>query len=176
MSLTSDPPVVVKIGNGDPSCATDHPYGQTLNLQELNGVAVKLTKFVAGGSDYTDRIASWFGSATLPASGTLHAKLCWQLTTVPVTLAYEIDGVDGSGRQVQATTTVEFKSPLDTKSGGIFPRMTNLSAWPGHSAATAKMEAQRRAMEPHRTPGGMLVAPQPIAGSASIPLTNTRGN
>ena len=176
MSLTSDPSVVVKIGNGDPSCAPDHPYGQTLNLQELNGVAVKLTKFVAGGSDYTDRIASWFGSATLPASGTLHAKLCWQLTTVPVTLAYEIDGVDVSGRQVQAITTVEFKSPLDTKSGGIFPRMTNLSAWPGHSAAAAKTEAHRRAMEPHRTPGGMVVAPQPIAGSASIPLINTRGH
>ena len=57
-------------------------------------------------------------------------------------VAYEIDGVDGSGRQVQAKTTVDFKSPLDTKSGEVFPRMTNLSAWPGHAAAAAKMEAR----------------------------------
>jgi hypothetical protein len=174
LSLASDPAVVLKIGSGDPSCAADHPYGQTLNLQELNGIAVKLTKFVAGGSDYTDRIASWFGSATLPASGALHAKLCWQLTNVPVTLAYEIDGVDASGKQVQATLSVDFKSPLDTKSGGVFPSMTNLAAWPGQSApevAAARAEAQRRVMEPKRTPGGMVVALQPIAGSASVPLT-----
>jgi hypothetical protein len=105
----------------------------------------------------------------------LHAKLCWQLTKVPVTLAYEIDGVDASGKQVQATLSVDFKSPLDTKSGGIFPSMTNLSAWPGQSApeaAAARAEAQRRAMEPKRTPGGMVVALQPIAGSAFVPLTS----
>jgi hypothetical protein len=176
MSLTSDPAVVVKTGAGDPNCAPDHPYGQTLNLRELNGVAVKLTKFVAGGYDYTDRIASWFGSTTMPASGTLHAKLCWQLTTVPVTLAYEIDGLDGSGQQVQATLNVEFRSPLDTKSGGVFSRITGLSAWPGQRSsqemAMRKAEEQRRATAPHRTPSGMVVAPQPIVGSASIPLTN----
>jgi hypothetical protein len=176
MSLTSDPAVVIKTGAGDPKCAPDYPYGQTLNLQELNGIAVKLTKFVAGGSDYTDRIPSWFGSTTLPASGALHAKLCWQLTTVPVTLAYEIDGIDGSGQKVQATLSVEFKSPLDTKSGGVFPRVTGLSAWPGHlpspEMAMRKAEEERRAAAPHRTPSGMVVAPVPIAGSASVPLTN----
>jgi hypothetical protein len=108
----------------------------------------------------------------------LHAKLCWQLTKVPVTVAYEIDGIDGSGKQVQASLTVDFKSPFDTQSGGVFPRMTNLSAWPGQWApevAMAKLEAQRRAREPYRTPGGMVVAPQPIAGSASVPLTTGAG-
>ena len=103
MSLSSDPAAVVKVGKGDPACAPDHPYGQTLYLKERNGAAVNLTKFVAGGNDYTNWIASWFGSQTLPAAGTLQAKLGWQLTSVPVTLDYEVDGVDGSGRQVQAT-------------------------------------------------------------------------
>jgi len=28
--------VVVKTGQGDPTCAADHPYGQTLNLKEVN--------------------------------------------------------------------------------------------------------------------------------------------
>jgi hypothetical protein len=166
--------VVIKTGKGDPNCSPDYPYGQTLILQERNGVAVKLTKFLAGGSDFTDRIAAWFGSATLPESGTLSAKLCWQLTTVPTKLAYEVDGIDASGQQVQGTLTVEFQDPLGTKSGGIFPRMLRMPGWPGQpvtpEAAMARWEARRRAMAPHRTPGGMEVAPRPIAGSATIPL------
>jgi hypothetical protein len=85
MSLSSDPAAVVKVGKGDLARAPDHPYGQTLYLKERNGAAVNLTKFVAGGNDYTNWIASWFGSQTLPAAGTLQAKLCWQLTSVPVT-------------------------------------------------------------------------------------------
>jgi len=165
---------VVKIGSGDPDCSRDHPYGQTLKLKEQNGVAVRLTKFLAGGSDYTDRIEGWFGSTSLPESGTRTAKLCWQLTTVPVTLAYEMDGVDNSGKQVQATLNVEFKSPLDTKSGSLSSRIDRLSEWPGLSqsreALKAREEAQRRIMDPHRTPSGMTVAPQPIRGAASAPL------
>jgi hypothetical protein len=175
MSLTSDPAVVMKIGKGDPNCAPDHPYGQQLNLQELNGAAVKLTKFLAGGFDYTDRIASWFGSQTLPASGTLHARLCWQLTSVPVTLAYEIDGVDGLGRPVQATLKVDFKNLLDQKSGGAVPdRMTALSAWPARASVDTSIvpgaESQRRARSPKQTPTGMAVAPRPVVGAASTPL------
>src|SRR5262249_44735718 len=50
MKLTSDPNPVVKVGRGDPNCDANHPFGQTLILQEQNGVAVKLTKFTAGGS------------------------------------------------------------------------------------------------------------------------------
>jgi hypothetical protein len=175
MSLTSDPAVVVKIGQGDPACSPDHPYGQTLNLREMSGAAVKLTKFVVGGFDYTDRIASWFGSQILPASGAVHAKLCWQLNAVPVTLAYEMDGVDDSGRQVQATLSVDFKDLLDQKSGPFVRSGTaGLSAWPGRSgtsaAMAAKIEARRRAMAPHRTPGGMIVGPRSAVGSASAPI------
>jgi hypothetical protein len=175
MSMASDPAMVVKIGQGDPDCAPDHPYGQTLNLKELSGAAVKLTKFVAGGTDYTDRIASWFGSQILPASGALHAKLCWQLTSVPVTLAYEMDGVDGSGRQVQATLKVDFKDFLDQKSGPFVRTGTDgLSAWPGRpgtsGAMAARVEARRRAMAPHQTPGGMIVGLRSAVGSASAPV------
>jgi hypothetical protein len=118
MSLSSDPNTVVKIGKGDANCSADFPYGQQLTLRELNGVSVKLTKFLAGGFDYSQQIATWFGSQTLNASGALHAYMCWQLNTVPTTLDYEIDGVDASGRAVQTTLKVDFRS-LDVKSGGI---------------------------------------------------------
>jgi hypothetical protein len=117
MTLTSDPAVVVKIGKGDPDCSPDFPYGQTLTVKETNGTQVNLTKFLAGGNDFSDQIAAWFGSQTLPGAGSLNAKLCWQLNSVPTTLSYEIDGVDATGKTVQATLKVDFKS-LDQKSGG----------------------------------------------------------
>jgi hypothetical protein len=117
MLLTSDPAVVVKVGKGDPECAQDHPFGQTLTLKETNGTQVNLTRFVAGGSDFSANITAWFGSQTLPGGGSLKAKLCWQLNTVPTTLSYEVDGTDATGKTVQATLKVDFKS-LDQKSGG----------------------------------------------------------
>jgi hypothetical protein len=120
MSLSSDPAVVVKIGKGDPNCSPEFPYGQQLTLKELNGTSVKLTKFVAGGFDYTAQIAAWFGSETLAASGVLRARMCWKLNTVPTTLDYQVDGVDAAGHVVQATLKIDFKS-LDEKSGGTYP-------------------------------------------------------
>jgi hypothetical protein len=169
MSLTSDPAVVVKIGKGDPDCAADHPYGQTLTVRELNGSSVKLTKFLAGGYDYSDRIASWFGSQTLPASGTLQAKLCWQLNTVPVTLSYEMDGVDASGQQAQATLKVDFKNLLDQKSGDSPGEAHTLSGWPSQPAASRAI-VRRAATSPKQTSSGMMVAPRPVAGAAATPL------
>jgi hypothetical protein len=170
MSLTSDPAVVVKSGNGDPNCAADHPFSQQLTLRELNGSAVKLNKFLAGGYDYSDRIASWFGSQTLPASGALQAKLCWQLNSVPVTLSYEMDGVDGSGKSVQATLKVDFKDPLGQKSGGVLSREAPASSgWPSRPAASGPI-ARREAMAPKQTSRGMTVAVQPVAGDAVPPL------
>lgn len=173
MSLTSDPAVVVKVGKGDPDCAPDRPYGQRLILRELNGAAVRLTKFVAGGYDYSDRIASWFGSQTLPASGKLEAKLCWQLTTVPVTIGYEMGGVDGAGRPVVATLEVQFKGLLDVKSGGPGSGApVALSAWPGQRQRTDERRHPRLTKE---EPGRMTVAPRPSPGDASAPARRPPG-
>ncbi|MFN7922789.1 MAG: protease pro-enzyme activation domain-containing protein [Bryobacteraceae bacterium] len=120
MSLTSVPATVVKMGKGDPNCPATMPYYQKLVLEETNGVDVKLTKFIAAGNNYTSYIGTWFGSTTLPGKGKLTAGLCWQLDSVPVTLDYEMDGTDNSGKAVQATLSVEFKS-LDQKSGDELP-------------------------------------------------------
>jgi hypothetical protein len=111
MSLTSNPAVVTKIATSDRSCPTDHPFHQALILKELNGTAVTLNRFLAGGSDYTDRIAIWFGSTRLPALGTLQTGLCWAIQTTPVALSYEIDAVDDTGRYVQASLKADFISP-----------------------------------------------------------------
>jgi len=93
---------------------------QQLNLGELNGYGVKLTKFVAGGNDFSDGIANWFGSVQLPPHGTLTADFCWQLDSLPTTLDYELDGIDAGGHAIQTTLQVKFiNDPLDQKSGGV---------------------------------------------------------
>jgi len=157
MKLTSDPNPVVKVGKGDPNCAAEYPFGQTLILQEQNGVAVKLTKFIAGANDYSSQIASWFGSQTLAASGNLTAKICWQFKTTPVTVAFEMDGVDAGGQPVQATVSVDFKDPLDIKSGRVISKPTLPPGLP------------RKAITPpraHQTGSGMVVDKQAAIGSA----------
>ena len=107
MSLTSTPSVVAK---GDPRCTPEAPYYQALNLRELNGGNVTLTRFLIGSYDGSDQIAAWFRSQKLPALGILNATLCSAHAVVPVTIRFEVDGVDDSNRPVQAVLDVEYRS------------------------------------------------------------------
>lgn len=135
MSLTSVPAVVVK---GTTNCPAERPYYHRLKLIELEASEITLTKFVAGGSDYSNKIANWFGSQKLLPMGTLRANMCWQFDSVPTTVHYEVGGINSSGKPVRATLQVEF---------------TNSDA-PSSPAAA------------NRSPGVMIVAPQrsnPIA-------------
>jgi uncharacterized protein (TIGR03437 family) len=135
ISLTSTPSTVVLLGSSDPNCTPDHPFYQQLNLQELNGFDVTLTQFYALGNDYSGNIASWFGSLRLPALGSLHARLCWTLNTVPTTVSYEIHGVDKSGNDITSQLQVQFTS-LNQKSGGLrAPAEITLSAQGSQSAS-----------------------------------------
>jgi hypothetical protein len=102
ISLTSKPAGETTAGKGDPNCSADHPSYQRLILREGNWTSVTLNGFMAGGIDYTDQIASWFGSTRLPALGTLQAGVCWAAGSNPASLPYEINGLDEIGRPVQA--------------------------------------------------------------------------
>jgi len=120
MALSSSPSTVVKKAKGDPHCSADYPLYQQLNLEELNGYGVRLTKFVAGGNDFSDGIATWFGSDQLGPRGNLTADFCWRLDSLPTTLDYEVDGIDAGGHSIQTTLQVKFTNdPLDQKSGGL---------------------------------------------------------
>jgi uncharacterized protein (TIGR03437 family) len=110
MSLSSSPATVRQNPKGDPNCPEDRPLYQQLNLQELNGYEVRLTKFLAGSNDFSDQIESWFGSLRLAPLGTLRANICWQLDTLPATRSYEVDGVDTGGHTVKTTLQVTFKT------------------------------------------------------------------
>jgi uncharacterized protein (TIGR03437 family) len=110
MSLSSSPSIVRQTAKADPTCSADRPLYQQLNLQELNGAEVRLTRFVADSADLSDQIQSWFGSLRLAPFGTLSAKICWLPGTLPSTRNFEVEGVDGGGRTVKANLQVSFKT------------------------------------------------------------------
>jgi hypothetical protein len=107
ISLTSAPSVVMK---GDSRCSAETPFYQEVTVREVNGGNVTLTRFAIGPYDGSDRIAAWFGSNKLPALGALKTILCSSHAVVPVTVKFEIDGVDDAGRPVQTTLDVEYRS------------------------------------------------------------------
>ncbi|MFN7922189.1 MAG: protease pro-enzyme activation domain-containing protein [Bryobacteraceae bacterium] len=169
MELTSTPSVVVKIGRGDANCSPDYPYFQKLNLKELAGNDVKLTKFLAGGFDYTEQIGDWFGSAKLPASGSLQAQLCWQLETVPTTLDYLMEGVDATGKTVQATLQVDFKS-FDQKSGEPLPGALRGKFIPMRQSSRLPVLP----VQPMQTPGAAGSKPSGPANAMSRAVVSSR--
>jgi uncharacterized protein (TIGR03437 family) len=127
MSLASAPSTVAETPNGVPGCG-DSGYQfffQELDLQELNGFEVQLTRFLAGGNDYTQYIPDWFGSWRLAPFGSLLAGICWQVGEIPTTFDYELDGIDTNGNNIVVTATAPFEGPvanagvLSTSSEGI---------------------------------------------------------
>jgi uncharacterized protein (TIGR03437 family) len=111
MSLSSLPETEVQNSKGDPACPSDHPFYQQLNLQEQNGVEVRLTKFLAAGSDFSSSLGDWFGSVRLAPLGSLQADICWKVSSLPQTLSYEVDGVDTAGNKISAAASVVFQGP-----------------------------------------------------------------
>ena len=111
MALSSSPGTEIQNPAGDPHCSAGSPYYQQLNLQEKNGYGVLLTRFLAGGSDLTSQIGTYFGTSHLAPLGALQAGICWKLASTPTTLDYEIAGVDTAGNNISATLQVPFQGP-----------------------------------------------------------------
>jgi len=109
MQLVGLPDTILR----DPTEPVDCQWFQYLGLQELNGHAVYLQHFYADGEDLSSQIAAYFGSTILPPLGDLTGGICWNLSnqTLPETLSYEIDGVDGSGNKISTTATATFERP-----------------------------------------------------------------
>ncbi len=71
----------------------------TLNLTETAGAATTLTGFKIDGVDYSSSILGFFGSANLPANGTLNALIHTTGLFTPVTKYFEFYGRDNSSGQ-----------------------------------------------------------------------------
>jgi uncharacterized protein (TIGR03437 family) len=137
MVLTSSPPVEFRNPKGDPHCSADYPYYQQLNLEERNGIGLTLTKFFAGGNDFSDQILDWFGTYRLAPLGALHADICWKTATEPTTFQYEVDGVDTAANKIVTTAAVDFRGPGQTAGAlSISPASVDLRAAAGQSTTS----------------------------------------
>ncbi|HWZ32633.1 MAG TPA: protease pro-enzyme activation domain-containing protein [Bryobacteraceae bacterium] len=102
------------VTSSDPTCQ----WFQNLGLQEQNGHGVYLTRFLADGQDLSDQIAAYFGDTYLPAFGSLLGGVCWTINTLPLTISYEVDGIDELGNNIVATLSSQFLGPPPA-SGGL---------------------------------------------------------
>ena len=136
MTLASLPATVALIPDTTHGCSSSGPYYQQLNLQEQNGYAVQLTRFLAGGHDVTSDIQPWFGSLRLAPFGSLTAGICWNITN-PQTVSYEIDGTDTNGHTIIATLSVPFQNPTSSPGALTVSRSSvAMNASPTESAST----------------------------------------
>jgi uncharacterized protein (TIGR03437 family) len=132
MALTSSPSVEVRNPTFDPNCSRSFPFFQQLDLQEMNGYEVELTRFLAGGNDLSANIPDWFGSWRLAPLGSLQAGICWSTGTLPTSLNYELDGVDTQGNTVTATASVPFQGPASNP-GALSTSVKSISLSDGQS-------------------------------------------
>jgi uncharacterized protein (TIGR03437 family) len=125
---------VLQDPNADPSCQWSHP----LQIQELGGYNVQLTKLTAGTQDLTGQIQQVFGTTRLAPWGTLQGTICWGGLTPPQTLAYTITGTpDGSG-SVSATASASIgASPVKAATASVSPASLQLSTADASGTATA---------------------------------------
>jgi subtilase family serine protease len=120
ITLSSSPAIVRAQPESQTGCDKGYPFYQVLSVQETSGFPIGLTKFLAGGNDFSSSLADGFGTTKLPAKGTLRTSFCWQLDgPFPETLDYEIDGTDTAGNKVSATLSVQFQSGTDPGKSNI---------------------------------------------------------
>jgi hypothetical protein len=80
----------------------------TVRLTELAGVATTLTDFTFNGQPLASQIQNFFGTASIPAHGTLSTALVASNLTVPATILLTFSGVDGGGQKWSQQISVPF--------------------------------------------------------------------
>ena len=110
MALSAAPSTVQQNRGADLSCQ----WSQQLYLQEQAGFGVELTRFLAGSNDLSSQIQQYFGTTQLASFGSLQASVCWNSSTQPQSVTYEIDGTAGNGSPVTATLSASLAAPAAT--------------------------------------------------------------
>jgi uncharacterized protein (TIGR03437 family) len=80
----------------------------TVRLSEIAGTAATLTGFTIAGTDHSSQIQNWFGSANIPANGTLSASLGSAPNAVPANWVLGFSGTDATGATWTRQITVPF--------------------------------------------------------------------
>ena len=154
------------------------PWCQDLGLEENNGHAVYLTKFLADGDDLSDQIADYFGGTYIPPFGSLLGGICWTIPTadLPYTISYEIDGIDDEGNAVFTTLSSQFVGQVPNP-GTLQPSTSEvtLAVNPGQSA-TSRLNINVQPGQAwtvstfpnNRTGSWLVVYPQSGTGSQTV--------
>jgi len=106
ISLTATPASVVENPQADPTCR----WAAQLTIQEKSGFPVVLSRFSAGGTDFSTSISKMFGTNRLAPYGTLQATWCAANLTPPATQTVTVSGSTNAG-SISATATVQFAAP-----------------------------------------------------------------
>ncbi len=80
-----------------------------LTLAEEAGIATTLTSMSINGTDVSSQIASLFGSASIPAAGSITAGIGLKNIAVPSNVAFTFSGVDASGKTWNQQLSVPFQ-------------------------------------------------------------------
>jgi uncharacterized protein (TIGR03437 family) len=80
-----------------------------LTLQEEAGIATTLNGMSINGVDYASQIASLFGSASIPAAGSISAKIGLANITAPANVPFTFSGVDASGTKWNQQLSIPFQ-------------------------------------------------------------------
>jgi uncharacterized protein (TIGR03437 family) len=101
-----------------------------LTLGEEAGIATTLTNMSIDGVDYSSRLASLFGSTSIPAAGSLTAKIGLANLGVPANVAFTFNGVDASGKTWSQQLSVSFQGfQTQLGIGGISNAATGQQAY-----------------------------------------------
>jgi uncharacterized protein (TIGR03437 family) len=100
--------------------ASGNSWRFQLRLTEEAGVGATLTGFKINSSDDSAQIASLFGTASIPAGGSIFASYGFSSLPDPSNVAFVFSGVDTTGAQWSTTLTVPFEGPqIQAAIGGI---------------------------------------------------------
>ncbi len=103
---SSKSPVYATVG------ANGISWSYVLTLKEHAGVATTITSFsIDGDASYTNQIASFFGSNSLKANGSLSVGLSTNSVVAPVVRTYILGGKDESGQPWTQTLFLQFYGP-----------------------------------------------------------------
>jgi uncharacterized protein (TIGR03437 family) len=104
--LSADPtPVYQQKADAD-----GYSWFYTVRLTETAGASTTITALSIDGVDYSANFASWFGSATLSANGTLACGFRAKELTVPMNQVFSFSGVDATGERWTKQVTIPFLS------------------------------------------------------------------
>jgi uncharacterized protein (TIGR03437 family) len=91
-----------------PPNASGYMWFYTVHLTNQSGVAATLTNFSIAGGDYSSSIPGFFGSAVIPANGSISAAIDSRNLTPPVNRVFGFAGTDANGGAWSQQITVPF--------------------------------------------------------------------